>query len=96
MFKFLKKILKGDGFIEMWFDKSNKHISIRDFRYIRKQNYLEYGDDSYINIKRQWGIRTNGAKKENKKDTCLDWYLSLGHIQINYTNFNYNKKLNTK
>lgn len=78
--------------LEWWFDKGNKYISIRNFKPIRQANLKEYGNNPDININRQWGIRTNGARRGNPKDKCLDWYLNLGHIQINYTDFNYNKK----
>lgn len=78
--------------LNWWFDNGNKNITITNFRHIRKRNFEEYGNDPDINIKRQWGIHTNGAKKGNPSDSCLDWQLNLGHIHINYTNFNYNKK----
>ncbi|MBN8200509.1 hypothetical protein [Bacillus sp. NTK034] len=81
-----------DTWLNIWFDKGNKNITIRNFKHIRKMNLKEYGNDPDINIKRRWGIRTNGAKKGNPKDSCLDWQLDLGHIHFNYTNFNYNKK----
>ncbi|MEK4025438.1 hypothetical protein [Sporosarcina sp. FSL W7-1283] len=81
-----------NNLLDFWFDKSNKNLSITNFKQIRKQNFLEYGNDPDINVKRRWGISTNGAKKENPKDSCLDWQLDLGHIHINYTDFNYNKK----
>lgn len=78
--------------LDYWFDKGNKNLTILNFKQIRKQNFKDYGNDSDINIKRRWGIHTNGAKKGNPNDNCLDWQLDLGHIHINYTNFNYNKK----
>lgn len=82
-----------DMWIDIWFGKNkSKNFSVRNFKHIRKQNLKEYGNDPDINIKRQWGIRTNGAKKGNPKDSCLDWFLNLGHIQINYTDFKYNAK----
>lgn len=49
----IMKWIKGDGELSFWFDKGNKSITIQDYRYIRKQNYLEYGDDPDINIKRK-------------------------------------------
>lgn len=82
--------------LDWWFDKGNKNLSILNFKQIRKQNFEEYGNDHHINIKRRWGIHTNGAKKGNPKHSCLDWSLDLGHIHINYTNFNYNYKYRTK
>lgn len=85
------QLIKGNAEFSFWFDKGNKNITIHDYRYIRKQNYLEYGNDQDINIKRKWGIHTNGAVKGNKEHTCLDWQLNLGHINFNYTNFTYNK-----
>lgn len=79
-----------DTLLDLWFGKGNKNLTIRNYKHIRKQNFKEYGNDPDINIKRKWGIHTNGAKKG--KDSCLDWFLSLGHIEINYTDFNYNHK----
>lgn len=81
-----------DTLLDWWFDKSNKNISILNYKNIRKQNFEEFGNDPDINYKRRWGIHTNGAVKGNPKDTCLDWQLDLGHIHFNYTNFDYNKK----
>lgn len=78
--------------LNWWFDKGNKNISVTNFKPIRKRNLLEYGNDPDVNINRKWGIHTNGAKRGNPKDSCLDWQLELGHIHINYTNFSYNKK----
>lgn len=78
--------------IEKWFDKGNKMISIKNWKPIRKQNLLEYGNDPDINTKRQWGIHKNNARKGFPQDSCLDWTLNLGHISINYINFNYNAK----
>jgi len=79
--------------IDWWFHKSSKNISVSNYKQIRKRNFLEYGNDPEINIKRRWGIRTNGARKGNAKDSCLDWQLDLGHLHINYTDFNYNHKI---
>lgn len=78
--------------LDLWFDNSNRNLYIVNYKQIRKKNLLECGDDPDINIKRRWGIRTNGAKRGNPEDTCLDWQLDLGHIHINYTNFKYNDK----
>jgi hypothetical protein len=78
--------------LDFWFDKGNKNITIKNFKYIRKRNLEEYGHDPDINTKRKWGIHTNGAKKGNPQHTCLDWQLDLGHIHINYTDFDYNRK----
>lgn len=77
---------------DKWFSKGNKNITITNFKNIRKRNFLEYGNDPEINIKRIWRIHTNGARKGNPNDSCLDWQLDLGHIHINYTDFNYNHK----
>lgn len=85
-------MMERDIWLDLWFSKGNKNLTIRNFKHIRKKNLKEYGNDPDINIKRRWGIHTNGAKKGNPKDTCLDWQLDLGHIHFNYTNFNYNKK----
>lgn len=76
-----------------WWKNSTKTLNITNFKQIRKRNKAEYGDDPDINTKRRWGIHTNGAQRGNPADTCLDWTLSLGHIEINYINWNYNAKL---
>jgi hypothetical protein len=68
----------------------NKILTISNYKQIREENLKEYGDDPDINAKRKWGIHTNGATFGNPKHSCLDWFLSLGHIEINYTDFNYN------
>lgn len=72
-----------------WWRNDTRTLNITDFRKIRKENKLEYGDDPDINTKRRWGIRTNGAIKGI--DFCLDWTLALGHIEINYINWTYNQ-----
>ena len=90
-FSKLKYWLKGDGEFEISWGGYSKVFSIRDFRRIRRGNKLEYPNDPDVNVKRQWGIRTNGAKRGVKEHKCLDWYLMLGHIEINYTNFEFNK-----
>lgn len=77
---------------EKWFNRRNKIISISNWKYIRRQNRIEYPNDPDINCKRVWGIHTNGVRKGNPSDTCLDWTLNLGHISINYVDFDYNKK----
>lgn len=76
------------------FEWSNgtKSMTITNFKHIRKRNLEEYDNDPDINIKRRWGIHTNGAKKGNPKHSCLDWQLDLGHIHLNYMDWNYNKK----
>lgn len=85
--------MKRDTWIDIWFGKGrNKNLSIRNFKHIREQNKKDYPDDPDANVNRKWGIHTNGAKKGNPKDSCLDWFLSLGHLEINYTDFNYNAK----
>lgn len=88
----LKKWLKGDGKFEVSWNGYEKTINIRDFRACRKENKLEYPNDPDVNVKRRWGIHSNGAQKGNPKDSCLDWSLELGHIEINYTNWVFNKK----
>lgn len=84
--------MNRDTLLDYWFNKDTKNISIINFKNIRKRNLEEFGNDPDVNIKRRWGIHTNGAVKGNPKDTCLDWQLDLGHIHFNYTNFDYNKK----
>ena len=92
-FSSLKKWITGDGSLEISWNGYNNTLCISDFRCVRKENKLEYPNDPDVNVKRQWGVRTNGAKKGVKEHTCFDWYLMLGHIEINYTNWNYNKDL---
>lgn len=72
-----------------WWRNDTRTLNIRNFRKIRKANKAEFGDDPDINTKRKWGIRTNGAVKGIHR--CLDWTLSLGHIEINYINWTYNE-----
>lgn len=82
--------------LDYWFDKGYKNLTIMNYKQIRKENFLECGNDPDVNIKRRWGISTNGVKKGNPEHSCLDWSLDLGHIHINYTDFNYNKKYRNK
>ena len=62
---------------QKWWDKGNKQFSIHCY----------YSSWSKNGTGMRWGYRTNGAKKSNPRDTCLDVYLELGYIVINYTNF---------
>jgi len=79
--------------LDIWFGRNDcKNLTIINFKDLRKENLALYGDDPEANTKRQWGVRTNGAKRGNPKDSCLDWFLNLGHIQINYTNFEFNRR----
>ena len=77
---------------EKWFDNGSKIISITNWKYIRRQNRIEYPNDPDVNTKRKWGIHTNGSKRGNPRHSCLDVTLYLGHLSINYVNFNYNAK----
>ncbi|TVY09873.1 hypothetical protein [Paenibacillus cremeus] len=74
---------------ELWWKKNTRTLNISWFRGIRKENKRLYPDDSDANTEAQWGISTNGARKGI--DSCLDWTLSLGHLEINYINWNYNR-----
>lgn len=78
--------------MDWYFDKGNKNISIYNFKKLRKRSFEEYGNETDINTKRKWGITTNGAEKGNPNHSYFDWYLDLGHIQINYTDYNFNHK----
>lgn len=64
---------------EKWWDNGNKCFGIRNL----KKSWKEIGN------KPRMSFFTNGAKKGNPKDTCLDIHLILGYTIINYTNFNY-------
>lgn len=64
---------------EKWWDKENKYFSIKN----HKKAWKENGNKPRIDF------HTNGAKKHNPKDTCLDVTLIIGYVIINYTNFNY-------
>lgn len=79
----------------LWFAKDTKTLNIDWWRGIRKENKRRYPNDPDINTKMQWGIHTNGAKK-NSLDSCLDWTLDLGHLSINYIDWTYNKRYRQK
>lgn len=64
---------------EKWLSKGNKVISLINY----KDSWSKNG------VGRVWGARTNGAKKENPKDTCFDMSIRLGYLVFNYTNFNF-------
>ena len=63
---------------QKWWDNGTKQLSIR----------WEYSSLSKNGTGMIWRFRTNGAKKSNPEDTCLDVFLELGYLVINYTNFN--------
>ena len=60
-------------------DKGNKYFTINNYRNEWKEN----GNKPMLKF------FTNGSKKKNKKDTCLDVTLIIGYTIINYTNFSY-------
>lgn len=62
---------------QKWWDKDNKQFSIISYRDSWSQN----------GTGRIWRVRSNGAKKRNG-DTCFDFFVELGYMVINYTNFN--------
>ena len=62
---------------QKWWDNESKQFSIHCY----------YSSWSKNGTGMHWGWRTNKAKKSNPKDTCLDVFLELGYIVINYTNF---------
>lgn len=65
--------------LEKWWNNDNKSFSIRNYKKWWKEN----GNKPRISL------HTNGAKKNNKKDTCLDVSLIIGYTVFNYTNWNY-------
>lgn len=67
--------------IEWWWAKGNKVFQITNY----KEAWTENG------IKPAFKLHTNGAKRRNG-DTCYDWTLIIGYIDINYTNFNLQRK----
>lgn len=64
---------------EKWWDKDRKYFGIRNY----KKSWKECKN------KPRLALWTNGAKKDNPKDTCFDVTLIIGYTVINYTNFNY-------
>ena len=64
---------------EKWWGNDSKCLAIRNY----KKSWKENGNKPMLKF---W---TNGAKKRNPKDTCLDVNLIIGYTIINYTNFNY-------
>jgi hypothetical protein len=75
----------------IWWKNNTRTITFTWFRQIRKKNRLEYGNEPDINTHMQWGVRTNGAKRGNPSHTCLDVTIMLGHLDINYTNWEFNQ-----
>ena len=67
---------------QKWWDRESKQFSISWYR-----KWWSKNGTGMI-----WRFRTNGANKSNPKDTCLDVYLELGYLVINYTDFNYQNK----
>ena len=64
---------------EKWWGKGTKCFRIINY----KEAWQENGNKPRIDF---W---TNGAKKSNPKDVCLDVHLVIGYTIFNYTNFNY-------
>jgi len=64
---------------QRWWENGNRQFSINNY----KKSWNENGNKPRIKF------FTNGAKKKNKKDTCLDVTLIIGYTIINYTNFSY-------
>lgn len=67
---------KCKKYLDIWFAKGTKHIGLINY----KKPWKENGN------KPMWEIRTNGARKKNG-DTCLDFFIHLGYLVFNYTNF---------
>lgn len=67
-------------YINLSWDKGNKYFSIINYKKEWKKN---------LN-KPMFGIKTNGTRKKSK-NTCFDFFIYLGYIVINYTDYNYNK-----
>ena len=64
---------------EKWWDNESKYFGILNY----KKSWKENGNKPRIDF------YTNGAKKRNPKDTCLDVHLIVGYTIFNYTDFNY-------
>lgn len=64
---------------EKWWDNESKYFGILNY----KKSWKENGNKPRI------CFHTNGAKKRNPKDTCLDVHLIIGYTIFNYTDFNY-------
>lgn len=64
-------------YIDKWWAKDTKNISLISY----KKPWKENGN------KPIWKIRTNGGRKRNG-DNCFDFFIHLGYLVFNYTNFN--------
>jgi len=64
---------------EKWWDKDTKNFSINNY----KEAWKENGNKPRLKF------HTNGSKKKNEKDTCLDVSIIIGYTIFNYTNFNF-------
>lgn len=62
---------------EKWWSNDTKVFQIADY----SKSWKEVGNPPLFRF------RTNGARKR-KGDKCLDVFLEIGYIVINYTNFN--------
>ena len=72
---------KGGGIVvlfQKWWNNESKQLSISWYR----KAWSENGTGMI------WRFRTNGARKNNPADRCLDVYLELGYLVLNYTDFN--------
>ena len=72
--------MKPKTYIDLWWSKDTKHIGLYNY----KNPWKEYGNSP------MWEIRTNGAKRKNG-DTCFDFFIHLGYLIFNYTNYNLQK-----
>lgn len=64
-------------YLDIWWDKDTKHIGLLNY----KEPWKEVGN------KPIWGVRTNGGRRKNR-DKCFDFYIHIGYLIFNYTNFN--------
>lgn len=63
-------------YINIWWAKDTKNITVINYKKPWKM-----ADNPPI-----WKIRTNGGRRKNG-DKCLDFFIHLGYLVINYTNF---------
>lgn len=63
-------------YIDFWYKNNKRHIGLISYRKVWKNN----------GNKPIYCIRTNGAKKKNG-DTCFDFFIHIGYLVFNYTNF---------
>jgi hypothetical protein len=101
--KNIREVRKGDDPIKITntaismfcFDKHSRGFTLWYNRKFNGRIWMHTKSVSFGNYYGIWkknntiAFSTNGAQKDNPKDTCLDCTLTLGKLNFGYTNWSY-------